>query len=134
MDSNHQKEIAALRNTIEVLEAENAHLSERAEEALLLGLVAETIQSLTDPAEILENELERVSILKNIPHTACGRLVGHELEPIATYASFSDKTGIGYRRRHGPVDPVTTIRPFFYDQGKRSWHVTGSGFVLWDNP
>ena len=96
MDSNHQKEIAALRNTIEVLEAENAHLSERAEEALLVGLVAETIQSLTDPAEIVENVLERVSILKNIPYTACGRLMGHKLEPIAAYASFSDKTDVGW--------------------------------------
>ena len=95
MDSDYQGKIDALQHTIDVLEAENAQLSERAEEAMLLGLVAETLQSLTDPVEIVDSVLERVSILKHIPFIVCGRLVDRQLEPVATYASFSHRTGAG---------------------------------------
>ncbi len=94
-DNDHRSEIETLKHAIAVLEEENAQLSERAEESLLLGLVAETIQQRTDPVDILECVLERVSILKNLPFTACGRLTGGRFYPLATYAAFSDDRDIG---------------------------------------
>ena len=89
--NDQERQIAALRKTIAVLEEENAQLSERAEDAMLLGLVAEAIQGLDDPQEILDHALERISILKSLPYVCCCRL-SDEPEPVhAAYASFSDE-------------------------------------------
>jgi signal transduction histidine kinase/PAS domain-containing protein len=85
-----ERQLAALQKTITVLEEENAQLSERAEDAMLLGLVAEAIQGLNDPREILEHALERISILKNMPYVCCCGLGSEGLQPHAAYASFSD--------------------------------------------
>jgi signal transduction histidine kinase len=85
-----ERQLAALRKTITVLEEENAQLSERAEDAMLLGLVAEAIQGLSDPREILDHALERISILKNLPYVCCRGLGSGGLRPHAAYASFSD--------------------------------------------
>lgn len=85
-----ERQLAALQKTIAVLEEENAQLSERAEDAMLLGLVAEAIQGLNDPREILDHALERISILKNLPYVCCCALGSEELRPHAAYASFSD--------------------------------------------
>jgi hypothetical protein len=85
-----ERQLAALRKTIAVLEEENAQLSERAEDAMLLGLVAEAIQGLSDPREILDHALERISILKNLPYVCCRGLGSDGLLLHAAYASFSD--------------------------------------------
>ncbi len=94
-ENDAQSNIETLRHSIKVLEEENAQLSERAEESLLLGLVAETIQQHNNPVDILEHVLERISIVKDIPFTACGRLDQGHFSPLAVYAAFSDKTGVG---------------------------------------
>ncbi len=91
-----QKEIEFLRTTIEVLEQENSQLSERAEDAMLLGLVAEAIQGITDPKEILYSVLERISILKDFPFVTCGKCVGATVEPICSYSLFTDDEFAGY--------------------------------------
>ncbi len=94
---NHsQKEIDVLKATIAVLEQENSQLSERAEDAMLLGLVAEAIQGLNDPMEVLANVLERASILKNFPFVTCGQLFEDKVEHICSYCSFSEDENIGY--------------------------------------
>ena len=49
----HDQNRDVLQRTIAVLEEENAQLSERAEDAMLLGLVAEAIQGFDDPLEVL---------------------------------------------------------------------------------
>jgi signal transduction histidine kinase len=85
-----ERQLAALHKTIAVLEEENAQLSERAEDAMLLGLVAEAIQGLSDPRDILDHALERISILKNLPYVCCSGLNSHGLQAHAAYASFSD--------------------------------------------
>lgn len=99
---DHDRERDVLQRTIEVLEEENAQLSERAEDAMLLGLVAEAIQGFDDPLEVLVHALERISILKDLPFVTCGRLVGGELQCICSYAAFSDDDVVGYPIIIGP--------------------------------
>ncbi len=61
---------------IRLLEAENDILNERAEDVLLLGLVAETITPLRDIDAILGTLLERVGILYEIPYCGFARIDG----------------------------------------------------------
>jgi signal transduction histidine kinase/ActR/RegA family two-component response regulator len=96
MAQHRNETISELRHKIRVLEEENAHLSERAEDSLLLGLIADAIEHLSSQSEILENVLERISILKNVPYCTCGELNEGQLRPIASYASFSEKENVGY--------------------------------------
>ncbi len=95
MDTD-QAEIDRLHATIRVLEEENAMLAERAEDAMLLGLVAEAIEGLTEPAEVIDHVVERISILKNLPFVTCGSLDNGKVEKIASYAAFSDDPTSGY--------------------------------------
>lgn len=94
--SEDRKEIEALRAAITVLEEENAQLLERAEDAMLLAQVAEVIENVTEPVEILDRMVERVSILKDLPYVTCGRLNDGKVGPIATYCLFSDEPDQGY--------------------------------------
>ncbi len=96
MTPQRKETISELRHKIRVLEEENAHLSERAEDSLLLGLIADAIENRTSQSEILENVLERISILKNISYCSCGERRDRQLRPLATYASFSEKENVGY--------------------------------------
>ena len=59
-------DLAKLREQIRVLELENDRLAERAEDTLLLGLLAEKIRSSGDPHELISSGLEQISILKDI--------------------------------------------------------------------
>jgi len=96
MKRQRNETISELRHKIRVLEEENAHLSERAEDSLLLGLIADAVEHRSRQSEILEKVLERISILKNIPYCSCGERNGRQLRPLATYASFSEKENVGY--------------------------------------
>ena len=96
MTLDRNETIAELKYKIRVLEEENAQLSERAEDSLLLGLIADAIENASSQFEILEKVLERISILKNIPYCTCGALQQRRLTQIATYASFSDNQTSGY--------------------------------------
>ena len=89
-------EIDRLRAAIKILEEENAQLSDRAEDAMLLGLVAEAIEGISEPSAIMEQVLERTSILKDLPFVTCGILRGSKVEKIASYVAFSDDSGAGY--------------------------------------
>jgi len=120
--------IRALEQKILVLEEENAQLAERAEDAMLLGLVSENIQNLTSGAEVIENTLERISILKTIPYATCAEVHDTRLQPIATYTAFSEGGHIGYpielnpglmrELEFGPtiIDPGDEIQYQFNDQ------------------
>lgn len=79
-----------LLSTIDVLEAENAALSEKAEDSLLFGMVAEIIYQNDDAVLLLDQMLERISILKNIPFCACFDLVENDLKVLGFYSSFAD--------------------------------------------
>lgn len=89
-------EIERLRAAIKILEEENALLSDRAEDAMLLGLVAEAIEGISEPSAIMEQVLERTSILKDLPFVTCGILQGGDVEKIASYVAFSDNSMAGY--------------------------------------
>lgn len=79
-----------LKSKIEVLEAENSALSESAEDNLLFGLAAEIIHHTDDTVELIDQILERISILKNIPFCAClvQSAKGFQVEGI--YISFAN--------------------------------------------
>lgn len=89
-------EIDRLRAAIKILEEENAQLSDRAEDAMLLGLVAEAIEGISEPSAVMEQVLERISILKDLPLVTCGILRGGDVEKIASYIAFSDDPETGY--------------------------------------
>lgn len=65
---NNSNDLASI---IKMLESENEALSERAEDSLLFGLVAETIYHTDDASYLVGYILEQISILKNIPICAC---------------------------------------------------------------
>lgn len=96
MTGHLQSRLQTLEQQILLLTEENAQLTERAEDSLLLGLISENIQNLKNKIEILNNGVEQISILKDIPFCSCGSLVGCEIEKIASYTSFSNSIDIGY--------------------------------------
>lgn len=79
-----------LLSKIEVLEAENLALSEKAEDSILFGTVAELIYQTDNPILLIEQILERISILKNIPFCACFEHNHSGLNVISFYASFGE--------------------------------------------
>lgn len=96
MSGTPRDDEAQLRQTIHVLEEENGLLAERAEDSMLLGMISENIQPLENEADVFEQVLERISILKAIPFVACCRMNGTTLEPICSYCTFSDREEIGF--------------------------------------
>lgn len=79
-----------LTSIIKILESENEALSERAEDSLLFGLVAETIYHTEDSMGMIDQVLERISMLKNIPVCICLKQVAEELRVENFYASFAE--------------------------------------------
>jgi PAS domain S-box-containing protein len=90
------QKIASLEHTLHVLEEENSQLAERAEDALLLGLISESSQTALTGLEILENALERMSILKSLPFVTCAKGEGANVEHLCSYANFSMTKEYGY--------------------------------------
>jgi len=86
LENNHNLE--ELLSKIKILEAENDDLSNRAEETLLTSLVAETLNNFEIQDLILENILERISILKNIPICLCYSIKENLVSPISSFYSI----------------------------------------------
>jgi signal transduction histidine kinase/CheY-like chemotaxis protein len=82
--------IKQLEHTIRVLQDENSQLAERAEDSLLLGIIADKIENINDEVTLFEHLLEQISILKSIPFCSCGILRNNVYKEIACYYSFSD--------------------------------------------
>ena len=91
-DNNFEKIISDLREKIQLLQEENDHLAERAEETLLLGLVGEEISTSQNIEEIFALGLERISILKDIPFCACCSIKDNNLTFVKTFFSFTNDT------------------------------------------
>ena len=123
-----QKEVERLRATNRILEEENLQLSERAEDAMLLALVAEALEGVSETRQVIARVLERISILKDIPYVTCGSIRDTELQCISSYASFSERDDVGYplsldqeiltELRHGPylTEKGVGISATFADQ------------------
>ncbi|MFV2072595.1 MAG: putative bifunctional diguanylate cyclase/phosphodiesterase [Thermoanaerobaculales bacterium] len=77
-----------LLERIASLESDNLTLTDRAEDILLLGLIAEAIGRERDPECILATVLERMSILKDVPYCALGEIEDRRVNLIQEYASF----------------------------------------------
>lgn len=90
MTPDNTREIEHLKSKINILEEENNLLSDRAEEVMLLGLVAESISALNTEEDVYENVLERISLLCDIPFCACCSVDKGKINLIASYASFYD--------------------------------------------
>ena len=87
-----EKRISGLQDKIELLQAENDHLAERAEDTLLLGLVGEKINTTEDIEKVFELGLERISLLKDIPFCACCSFKDGNLKFTKTFFSFTNDT------------------------------------------
>ena len=62
MSTKSDGEVRELEAKVRVLEEENVHLSERAEEMLLLGIVSESMSVTEEEDNAIESVLERISI------------------------------------------------------------------------
>ncbi len=90
MSDELQNRCQELQARIQALEAENERLAERAEEILLLGLVAEQLSAQDNQQSILANTLERIALLKDIPCCLCADLANDEVKILHIYTSFGD--------------------------------------------
>ncbi len=68
--SDQENQIQQLEEQVRLLTLENDELSEKAEEALLLGLIAEKIHLTDDLSQVTRVGLEQISILKDIPFSS----------------------------------------------------------------
>lgn len=66
-----QKEFGSLISKIQLLEQKDTSLAEKAEDTLLLGLAAEVIYQTEDSVLLVNQILERISVLKDIPFCCC---------------------------------------------------------------
>ncbi len=83
-------QLKELQETIRVLSLENETLAERAEDAALLGLIAEKISHLEDPSAVIDTGLEQISLLKDIPVCAYCSSVDDQIRIESSYVSFSE--------------------------------------------
>jgi len=97
-----------LEDHIRVLEEENILLSERAEDAVLLGLISESISGIEDPHSILKAALERISILKNIPLCICASVHDNRMEIISSSLIFAHGNINGLTQSVEPVRDMIT--------------------------
>lgn len=79
-----------MKSKIEVLKAENTALSESAEDMMLFGLAADIIYHTEDITRLIDQILERISILKKIPFSACLLQSANGFEVEGIYTSYTD--------------------------------------------
>ena len=68
--------VRELEEAVRILTAENEALTERAEDTLLLGLIAEKVAAEHDGLAALGIGLEQVALLKDLPLCACVAISG----------------------------------------------------------
>jgi two-component system, cell cycle sensor histidine kinase and response regulator CckA len=90
VDSREER-VRQLEETIRVLSAENEALAERAEDTLLLGLIAEKVGAATDADAVLDTGLEQLALLKDVPFGACLGLDGCRATVRRAYLAFTDR-------------------------------------------
>ncbi len=85
MTEKMNKKVHFLEERIKILETENQMLVERSEDVFLLGTVIESISHADDSIGIMENTLERISLLKDIPFCACCSIENDNIQVLSTY-------------------------------------------------
>lgn len=86
--------IKELEEKLRLLELENSLLADNSEDILLFGSITESITELSEKAKIFESALEKISIIKNIPYCAFGRLVDEKFIIDSEFALFSEDKSI----------------------------------------
>lgn len=84
--------IRDLNYKLKTLEEENLLLSERGEEVNLMRSIAELLNSSDSDYRLIENTLESISILLDIPYCVYGELKAESVRQIGSYSSFSNET------------------------------------------
>ncbi|WP_430931686.1 sensor histidine kinase [Saccharicrinis sp. 156] len=74
-----------LLERVKELEQENESMAERAGEVLLLSILGDTISTLEEKQELMEELLEKISILKYIPWCSCYELVNGKYKLVECY-------------------------------------------------
>ena len=90
MSKSLEEKYQLLFEKVKSLEEENNFLTERADESLLLKLVAETISTAKTEKILLDNVLEKISIIKNIPLCGCYEISNGKLKHIDHYVNFAE--------------------------------------------
>ncbi|WP_430816717.1 sensor histidine kinase [Carboxylicivirga sp. RSCT41] len=85
--SDQPHRIKSLELRIKELEEENNSLSNRVEEMLLLSLINESFESITDETVLIHSVLEKISILKDIAYCACYDYSTGDCKCIVEYCS-----------------------------------------------
>ncbi len=86
---NLKERIRTLEETVRLLTLENDQLAERADEARLLGTVAEKISAGNDDSLVLSAGLEQISLLRDIPFCLCCRIEADQVVSHSGYFSFT---------------------------------------------
>ena len=124
----------ALELRIKELEEDNNALSERVEETLLLRLINESFEAISDERTLLGSVLEKISIIKNIPYCACYEISEENYNCAGQYCSYlshSSDQGIlcfssdlfqefkaelpiryDHKDRPGSIQFITPVAPF----------------------
>ncbi|GAF01527.1 sensor histidine kinase [Saccharicrinis fermentans] len=79
-----------LLERVKQLEFENESMAERAGEVLLLSVLGDALSVLEDKNKLIEELLEKVSILKNIPHCYCYEWIEGKFKLIESYTVMPD--------------------------------------------
>ncbi len=85
-DSN---DLIALKEKVHILEKENALLTERTEDSLMMGLVSEAIEQAEDISSGLNAALERISMLKRVPLATYCTVEQGKASVLQSYVSFA---------------------------------------------
>ncbi|MCP3941831.1 MAG: hypothetical protein GY710_10160 [Desulfobacteraceae bacterium] len=88
MKPEHEKKIHGLEKKISTLTKENQQLSERADDAILLGFVSESISHTKDYKSLFNLVLERISNLKAIPYCSYCKIEKEQIKTMGYYSSY----------------------------------------------
>lgn len=104
--SGQQQRIEALEGDLQILSLENQELTERAEDTLLLSLLAEKIGLATTVAEVIARGLEHVSMLKDVPMSAYCLVHG---ESVTIETAFLSRGDMDLSGAEVPLPPYTRV-------------------------
>jgi len=79
-----------LRLRMKLMEQHSEHSGKRMEEKLLLWLVTDTINQAGDVDELIYNLLERISMIREIPFSACCKVSGDQLSSLNYFSNQED--------------------------------------------
>jgi len=91
MISSQDSIINELKARVKIFEKQNELYAGHMEEKLLLWLVSESIKQSDGVEDLLSNILERISVILDIPVSACCRVSEYNLLPVKTFNILSDK-------------------------------------------